>query len=266
MRKPDLILGMVWDLSATELEPFVGSAQQVGCVQNILLFTDGLKEEDEVMLTNWGVRMLKLEKSFDRGMVSGNRLRYFYYQEYLHLNVEKYRYVMLTDVRDVVFQLHPFSFNTEDGLNVFLEHNKLIGECDWNRGWVRVIYGQEGLDKVKDRPISCSGVTIGPAPEVLDYLNLMCEEFAKTTVALGGIDQGVHNYLLWTNRLDNILDRVNFNLEGPVMTMGYMPGEIFKFDSRNRLTNLNSKPAHIVHQHDRYGSLWEADRFKAQNF
>lgn len=48
-----------------------------------------------------------------------------------------------------------------------------IGECGWNGGWVKDCFGDQVLALIKERPILCSGVSIGDTPAMMLYVTLM---------------------------------------------------------------------------------------------
>jgi len=175
--------------------------------------------------------------------------RYFWYRRYLAPRVHRYRYVMLTDVRDVVFLASPFSFDIAEDVCVFLENGKLrLRDQTNNRGWLIGAYGQAGYEEIADRPISCSGITIGDARAVLEYLERMVDELARLPRQFRGMDQGVHNYLLHNGRIPRA--RVVSNEAGPVLTIGTMPEGEAAAALRARGRELT-----IVHQYDRHPPL-----------
>lgn len=89
-------------------------------------------------------------------------LRYRHYHDIITTVGADADQVLLTDVRDVVFQRDPFA-ETLDGLEVFLEDSSLtIGGEARNRKWVRTLYGDRGLAACGHEVVSCSGTIAGP--------------------------------------------------------------------------------------------------------
>lgn len=112
--------------------------------------------------------------------------------------------VLITDVRDTFFQRDPFGSGQPQvqGLQVFEEHVKLH-TTHWLVEWpVRECKGI-----VFDKPMLCSGTTIGTREAMIDYLNIMEEEMnawmadRKCHFKTNGDDQSIHNYLYYQGKL-----------------------------------------------------------------
>lgn len=115
--------------------------------------------------------------------------------------------VLVADVRDTVFQRNPFGPEAPlvYGLQVFEEHytmkttNWLV---DWPIGDCKGVH--------YDKPMLCSGTTIGTRQAILDYLNTMHEEMKlwmadpKCHFKINGDDQSIHNYLYYAGKLDGV--------------------------------------------------------------
>jgi hypothetical protein len=175
--------------------------------------------------------------------------RYFWAYLYLSANASRYRNVMLTDVRDVVFLRDPFAFDVDGAVHFFLEDEKttLSGTVN-NRGWLAGAYGPETLDELGGRSISCSGITIGAVPAVLEYLELMVDALARLPRQFHGIDQGVHNYVVHKGLVPR--GRIAGNDAGPVLTLGIMSAE-----DATRILHARAEEVNVVHQYDRHPEL-----------
>ena len=79
-----------------------------------------------------------------------------------------------------------------------------IGKSNYNSRWIRGAYGQAMLSKMKDRPVICSGSTIGDAVAIEAYLRAMVAQFDTTGCKQVGCDQGMHNYLYYSNSLEGV--------------------------------------------------------------
>jgi len=178
-------------------------------------------------------------------------VRYPLYYLYLADKRDRYDRVMLTDVRDVIFQRNPFDFEFEDELCVFLEDDRQkMAECPYNSLWLRTGFGESALDEFGKEIASCSGVTIGSYSSVMEYLELMIDHMLKLKAHPGGMDQGVHNYLFYKHKLKNT--RVFENRMGPVFTMGKTLDLKTAFDDEGFILNLDGSAAHVLHQYDRH--------------
>lgn len=170
-----------------------------------------------------------------------------------------YDRVLISDVRDVLFQRDPFETLPARGLAVSIESRQLTLTSEaHNAAWLRLAYGAEVLERIGERPVSCSGVTTGDRDAVRRYLRLMCREILRLPWrALGrsGVDQAVHNYLLWTGQLGDV--HALETLAGPVATLGAMPDGQFRFDVRGRLIDDDGHVIAVVHQYDRIPGMKE---------
>ncbi len=149
--------------------------------------------------------------------------RYLRYYRFLAAAPKgRYENVMLTDVSDVYFQSDPFGFEIGTQLNCFLEdaHETLSSEPA-NRYWLVTAYGEQVLDELGSRTISCSGVTIGPYRAILEYLRVMVNSLVGLRYQWHGIDQAVHNYLIYKGLVPAV--KLVANGEGPVLTLGIVP-------------------------------------------
>jgi hypothetical protein len=180
--------------------------------------------------------------------------RYFWFHRYLSRALPRYRNVMLTDVRDVIFLGSPFDFEIGDAVHFFLEHDRFrLRDQVNNRGWLIGAYGEHALEELGDRPISCSGVTIGAAPAVLDYLTVMVDHLLRLSRQYKGMDQGVHNYVLHKGLVPRA--RLVPNRDGPVLTAGLMSE-----DEAVELLTERAGAIKVVHQYDRHPRLAAAVR------
>lgn len=188
---------------------------------------------------------------FARGFLHPQLARFFYYHEFL--SDRPYARVMLTDIRDVIFQADPFSRLSMEGLAVSMESlHYTIATQSWNALWMRTAYGSKVMKQIGQNPVSCSGVTFGERDSIRRYLELMTEEI----LALGfravmqvGSDQGVHNFLLWTGKLAPV--RHLHSLQSPVATLNEADILDLRFDDSGRLLNQDCSPVAVIHQYDR---------------
>jgi hypothetical protein len=156
---------------------------------------------------------------------------------------------MLSDLRDVLFLADPFDFEIGNGVSCFLEDERFsLGDQVNNRGWLTGGYGDEVFDELRDRPISCSGITIGAAGAVRTYLETMVGELMLLKRQFRGMDQGVHNYILHKGLVPQA--RLLGNVDGPVLTVGLMDP-----DSALALFRRRRPEVKVVHQYDRQPQL-----------
>lgn len=183
--------------------------------------------------------------------------RYFHYADYLAGHAG-YSRVLLTDVRDVVFQDDPFR-GLGPGLQVGMESEELtIATEPFDRDWILDAYGREMIERIGHRQVSCSGVTLGDFPSVQRYVDLILREalilpFARMKTRI--YDQAFHNKLLHCGEL-GAAERCQ-PLKSRIATLGCMDPATFVLSDAGQLLNADGRAAPIVHQYDRHRVLVE---------
>ena len=170
--------------------------------------------------------------------------RFLLYYRYLSARQDSYRYVMLTDVRDVVFQSDPFDSELGDELLCFLEDERQpIARQPHNRKWVQTAFGPDVLRELGALPVVCAGVTIGPSHRVLGYLRVMIEFLSSLPTQRTGLDQAVHNYVIHKGLVPDV--RLVSNGSPLVATLGTVPPEdVGRYQGTA-----------VLHQYDRHPAL-----------
>jgi hypothetical protein len=171
---------------------------------------------------------------------------------------DDYSFVLLSDVRDVVFQDDPF-VGVKGGLLVSVENFDLtINSEDFNRGWILDAYGQDMLDRIGGCYISCSGVTLGDVKSVKVYVDKMLGEicsqpFKKMRSRI--YDQAFHNKLLHCGELESVVPC--FSLQSNIATLGCMDIGQISMSNDGKVLNRDGTVIPIVHQYDRHQVLVE---------
>ena len=174
-----------------------------------------------------------------------NFLRWEAYAEYLKSVDEP---VVITDVRDVVFQKNPEEFMPTEGVNVFEEDAiKTIGECWFNNHWMEKI----GVNKFKDKNIICAGVTSGRLSE---YAQAMWDSILEFNIDMNilencGGDQAVHNNLIYSG----FPAKIHKNEKAEVYTVGHTPS--VETDKNDFIINKEGYIPCMVHLYDRHVNL-----------
>jgi hypothetical protein len=178
-------------------------------------------------------------------------LRYEHYLRYLMEDAPEADVVMITDLRDVVFQRDPFA-DPVTGLEVYLEDSsEQIGHDGFNTTWLRNLYGSEFVEARRGQPLSCSGVVIGTRTAMMTYLNEMATGIVWRRRPMGSHDQAVHNGLLHTGRLRSA--KVVPNEHGRVLTLGGMTA--LPMSDGGDLLNADGTIPAVIHQWDRHPEL-----------
>jgi len=285
-----LIMGSVRRLSCADLYPFVESLQSAGysgdCVffctstsqsareylhvnriQTIPFYYPAIRNH-QPLLYGWslwklilkGLKSRELQLKLARLVWDLFFIRFLFARNFIQAHPE-YSQIMLTDVRDVVFQSNPFEWmKDQKGVFCFEEMTgRTIGECPSNSRMVREVFGEEGWQKMQKFQISCAGVTFGTRVELLGYLERFLD-LALGALSLrpcSGSDQGVHNRIV---HVENLPDLTLLDNEGPVFTMGCVPRDLIHVNAGGEVTNSKGKAYPVLHQYDRFPEL--ANRFK----
>lgn len=153
--------------------------------------------------------------------------------------------VLITDMRDVIFQKNLQGLMPTTGVNVFREPtHTTLGECPYNSRWMGHI-----THKWDDKPIICSGVTSGLLHDYCAQMWARLEGLPK----IAGIDQAVHNDLIYSG-LEGAVIHENNN--GLVYNMAYVKLKDIWIQDDLILDPLGQVPC-IVHQYDRHEATKE---------
>jgi hypothetical protein len=282
----DLILAVLRQRGFDRVAPFVLSLKQTGYRGEFFLFTSLVDVESEDRLRKLGVTVIpfyfsgKRERQrlaylwpiwrryfstnasatakiwLARRVFHLRYLRYLLYDEFLQQHSAAYDRVLLADCTDVFFQGDPFSWNWSPGVHFCMEEEKQrIGDSPLQRIWMTCQFGKEFVDRHASKTVSCSGTTFGDTDSMRKYIARMISTTmqARNLAKIYGGDQGIHNYLLIEQLLDNIV--VHPNRHGPVMTMGVMNPCDWKTGDGGRVLNDNGEMPPVLHQYDRIPEL-----------
>lgn len=177
--------------------------------------------------------------------------RYIFSRNILKSNTELSK-VLLTDVRDVVFQRDPF-VDIDGKLHVGEEDKLIMKEPD-NLRWIFALTEDYStLERLLEKRVICSGVTLAPANVLRQYL----DDFAYQAMAVwhrirsgGAFDQGIHNLLLSGGKttIPISLEPLGSSL---VMTVCDEWEKYWTLDEQTGVLGKDGKRVAIVHQFDR---------------
>jgi hypothetical protein len=189
--------------------------------------------------------------------------RYAVYLIYLEALKEKPEKVLLTDVRDVIFQDDPFAFSWPPSSEVVfvLENGAVtIGQEEFNRRWVLDCLGERIYSELSNKVVSCAGTTYGTGHGMILYLRCLLSVIVEKQLLNIGADQAIHNYILYHQLVSGIatLD----NESGPVFTMHSVATDQFSFKFSSGVVRRNRSLPSVVHQYDRNASLNRKIRIK----
>ena len=265
---PNLILGIVDNYHFYEISHFLMTLRQAGFAGHACLFAGpGISRRTRARIERFGVELIPYREQFPfiasphpdnltalPSPIHIYNYRHFLYYDYLLKHGGRFANVLLTDVKDVVFQKDPFDFAIGDRLHVAMENIEIpIGDCPWTAPWILAGYDPQVLEQVEKEPMSCAGTSLGPVPAVQRYLRAMLGEIVRMKDPVECADQAAHNVLLHRGAFEPV-ERLN-NFEGPVLTVGSEPR--YQFDDHQRLVNRDGSVIAVVHQYDRHPELVE---------
>lgn len=161
--------------------------------------------------------------------------------------------VLLTDVRDVVFQADPFG-PPPRRLEVFIEYEAgRLADHAFNMKHLAALAGDEMAKALSDKPCICVGTIIGPRDDILRFCRQLLMLAAIPRSEQGGAfgaDQAACNLAV---HLDLVRAEIQPNYRR-VATLGMTDGERITWVD-DRIVNPDGSVSPIVHQHDRHPAL-----------
>lgn len=259
----DLIIGAFSNYDDFNvLKPWIKSIKDTGFDGDIVLIAidapAGICSEIEAA----GVKVVPHKK---QGNMMIHMMRFLYIHDYLRHNKSKYRYVVSTDVRDVIFQSDPSKylqqiFGSKSTGIIAQSESILIKDESWNRENIFQNFGAYFYDAVKDNEVLNVGILAGTSEYVKDLCFALFQMSSNRPEWVA--DQAAYNMLLsykpWTDvtlymplseawALNAHVTNKPDQMEqfGPYLLEGrpYMEDGVVK--------NANGKPFVIVHQYDR---------------
>jgi len=209
----DIVIGAVTNYTYHDIEPWLVSLKRTGYQGIIALVVYNMKKEDADKLVSQGVTIFSFMKDdmgnlvyYDpRGPQNFNIVvdRFAHMWYFLNQLKEPIRYVLATDVKDVIFQSDPIKSLVGFPLNMIrvASENFLYKDETWSANNMKQAFGDLMFDHMKDRPIYCAGVIAGGFEIFLDLclsISLICSGAPKHVSGGGGPDQAAMNILLST--------------------------------------------------------------------
>ena len=234
-----LIMGASHGLTKEQVEPFFDSLGDSGFDGDVGLISNDLQIRGTTNLVPYE------DIEYFR---SSNRL--FLYQEYMQKCGRRYDTVMLTGVRDVIFQSNPEEIRPKY-VNLYREDDHMtIGACPYNSLWIHNTYGKAGLGKVGSKFIICAEIVIATWDGMVNFLRDMTEHATKQRNKHVLEDQAMLNYLFHTDQLPYA--QAVHNEVADVYTVGYCKNITV---SKHKIVNQNGMVPAVVHQYDRHINL-----------
>ena len=270
----DLMLGLALNMTWKAVEPWAVSVRRSGFDGDVVLFVLPDAPADLVSnLVDLNITAQPLENiEFSNPLVPFGQ--YFPYVgrfllTYRYLTEHPgYRYVICSDVRDLVFFKNPSErlyqyMNTEDNKRDLIVTGENILHCNQlgNMEWMRKGF-KEVQDFLTNEEVYCSGLIAGvaePVRELALSIYLMGRELSDT---IWGVDQPVYNFLMhgayrYRAYVPSLQDGWCLNMAVPA-TIGdltkMMDPSIFETDAEDKV-KVDLYRFAAVHQYDRISAL-----------
>ena len=270
----DIVIGCITGYTFDKIKPWVNSLDRSGFdgVKAMVCYNVDYETVEELVKRNYTILAFgkndekkTLEYKQDFNIV----VERFYHMWYLLKKFQgQYRYIVSTDVKDVVFQSNPSEWlekNMGDKkINVACESIKYKDE-DWGNHNLFKSFGPLIHDHNKENPIYNAGTVSGDFDTMLDlFLNiyLLCNSATSHYIeGGGGPDQAALNVLLNMKPYKDIT-KFSMSEDGWAAQLGTTGPQIAgKYSDRllekspilvdNTVCTSNGTPFALVHQYDR---------------
>lgn len=177
--------------------------------------------------------------------------RWIAFERFLSVN-QKYRFVLLSDVRDVVFQASVFDNVASDNTLMFFEQDVLYGDPGCDTDWYRDAFGEDALKGVLGKPALCIGTVIGDGASIKEFSKIMAMEFVRHPYC--GVEQAVFNRLVH-NKMIDIKYSIEKNCESIVgtLTSSKFFHRLSLFDRKICYAD-STEPIPLIHMYERHES------------
>lgn len=249
-RKKDIIVAAIANYSSEKIKNYVNSINRCGF--------DG----DKVMITynvsNETIEFLKLN---GWTVFSGELVGHPHMKRLIDIYIvlkqldTNYRYVITTDVRDVVFQMNPSEYLEKNLKKKILisSENVLYKNEPWGVKNILEGYNELLLDRYKDEVTCNVGVIAGEFKEMMDLL-LLNYLVSQSGNVQHFTDQSSFNFII-----HNSLIKENLQIEGIETNWALQIGTLenfnlignYKIQIKNDTIMKDENPFVIVHQYDR---------------
>lgn len=266
----DLIIGCATNYDWSKLKYWVNSINQSGFQGDKVLVLMNCDRETCAKINEAGFKIIGFQQDEDGNLKHESKFmvhveRFLHIYNYLKFNNEQYRYVITTDVKDVIFQKNPSEYIEEslDDRNLIFSSESIQYKNEpWGDQNLMETYGPFIHDIFKHNEIFNVGVLAGRADAMRDLcLNIFV---AAVHGPIPICDQSTFNFLIsqhpyretslyarseygWACQLGTTVDPSKIEQFAPHLLE---PSPVMDL-STNLVTTSTGKPFTIVHQYDR---------------
>lgn len=262
----NLILGSITNYNFQDIELWIRSLKSTSYKDAIGLVCFNIHKDTIEQIKSFGIIPILTEVDSQGNAVYNKSNwnicvdRFLIYHHYL--STKKYDRILVTDVKDIIFQRNPFEDVFEYPIRLSSEYLTYENE-EWGKNNITQAFGKHFFEVLKDTAIMNAGVIEGSADYMRDLflqIYMYCRGSEKYILGGGGPDQAALNIIVNTLPWKNISQTANLNFACQIGTTGD-PNKIEKFKPyllspepkiMNDMIYTHSNELYaIVHQYDR---------------
>jgi hypothetical protein len=246
-----LVLGAAVGMGVRDVRIFIASLRRAGYTGAIVML---IGRSDRALAAYLAANGAQSQRVWFWRRLHGpiHAYRFELFARYLREHASQYDEVLISDVRDVAFQAHPFAALTSPECRFFLEGDaKTIGNEPTNALYTRLFLTPAEFAAIAEQRISCCGVLIGGTRAMADYLARMTKRLAAVPLRVRrkiGADTAFHNLIAHTAR---DLSAVIVENNVVVATMGIEPATRYRAGADGLVRTADGHLPAILHQYDR---------------
>jgi hypothetical protein len=258
------VLGLVLGYGVNEIKNFILSFRehnQQDCIN--LVMDQPTLDRTRDFLKSQNVDFTLVDLHYETSPTPVNNLRYNYYESIITSG--NYKHILLSDIRDVVFQKNPFVNLPEDQyLYLFQEDSGVpIGEEMYNSMWIKMVYGDQIFDQIKKHLVICSGTVMGSPARILEYVNLIIHDLNKVKERSPDVwkqnvlDQAPGMYLVYAKeqKIQGLEIKPSGHIVGTIGLSVYHDLAQDRIKGYAGVVYVNDLMPAVIHQYDRQGEL-----------
>ena len=191
----DLIIGAFSNYDYDAVKPWIESINDSGFEGDKVLITINVSEETNQKIRDAGFTVIPKQSN---GKMMFHMERFLHLFNYLKDTKLDYRYVITTDVRDVIFQSNPIDW-LEDRLvgdHVLVASSEAIQikNESWNKKNIFKCFGETFYEHIKEQEVLCVGTLASTGYAVADLCGMLFQ--LSINRADWVADQAAYNFLM----------------------------------------------------------------------
>jgi hypothetical protein len=193
----DVVLSVVKNRFWKDLDVYALSLCQSGYQGRKVMFVEDVPTDAQENLKVLGFEVIPFVTPAEYQRLHFQSYRYYVALQFLKKEASSLRFVIWTDVCDLLFQRDPISHVSAYSITAAKEGRKISagGGQGWNEIWLRHFLPKKDADALMDEEVLCSG-SIAADATWMEALFINMWEFLRSCGDLRGIDQGVYNYVV----------------------------------------------------------------------